>query len=166
MSEEILPDSWYTLQGSTLVEILDKIKNNKFYIYKKVNGKVVNESSKGAWIEYLYNDGKTYEQDFAKDEIGDYDSKLAVNMTLDQIRSEKPKRVESHNVVIDAGMKDKIEMIYLIQGKGDGKMNCFMCGVRMTIVEVAKNRYEGATMNKGYEVVAWCNECVPVGVKE
>ena len=78
---------------------------------KKVNGKVVNESSKGAWIEYLYNDGKTYEQDFAKDEIGDYDSKLAMNMTLDQIRSVKPKRVESHKVVIDAGMKEKIEMI-------------------------------------------------------
>jgi hypothetical protein len=39
MTEEILPYSWYTLQGGTLVEILDKIKNNKFYIYKKVNGK-------------------------------------------------------------------------------------------------------------------------------
>ena len=63
-------------------------------------------------------------------------------------------------------MKDKIEMIHLIQGKGDGKMNCYSCGVRMTIVEVAKNRYEGATMDKGYEVIAWCNECVPVGVKE
>ena len=31
-------------------------------------------------------------------------------------------------------MKDKIEMIHLIQGKGDGKMNCYSCGVRMTIV--------------------------------
>jgi hypothetical protein len=39
MKEEILPSSWYSLDGKVLIEILDKIKNNKFYIYKKVNGK-------------------------------------------------------------------------------------------------------------------------------
>jgi hypothetical protein len=39
MKEEILPYSWYSLDGKVLIEILDKIKNNKFYIYKKVNGK-------------------------------------------------------------------------------------------------------------------------------
>ena len=49
--------------------------------------------------------------ELAKEEIGEFDSKLAVNMTLEQIRSQKPKRIESHKVVIDAGTRDKIEMI-------------------------------------------------------
>lgn len=39
MKEEILPSSWYSLDGKVLIEILDKIKNNKFYIYKNINGK-------------------------------------------------------------------------------------------------------------------------------
>ena len=34
MKEEILPSTWYSLDGKVLIEILDKIKNNKFYIYK------------------------------------------------------------------------------------------------------------------------------------
>ena len=55
-------------------------------------------------------------------------------------------------------MKDEI---IIIQGKGDGYMTCFTCGVRMTIREVARNRYEGKTMEKEYRVVSWCNKCVP-----
>lgn len=34
--EEILPSSWYSLDGSTLREIYFKLKNNEFYIYKKM----------------------------------------------------------------------------------------------------------------------------------
>lgn len=34
--EEILPASWYSLDGSTLREIYFKLKNNEFYIYKKL----------------------------------------------------------------------------------------------------------------------------------
>ena len=60
-------------------------------------------------------------------------------------------------------MKDEI---IIIQGKGDGYMTCYTCGVRMTIREVARNRYEGKTMEKEYRVVSWCDKCVPEGIKE
>jgi hypothetical protein len=33
------PSSWYSLKGSTLLEAFDKVKNNKFYVYKKIDGK-------------------------------------------------------------------------------------------------------------------------------
>jgi len=62
-------------------------------------------------------------------------------------------------------MKDEI---MIIQGKGDGYMTCYTCGVRMTIVECARNRYEGKVWGdaKAFRVVMWCNECVPVELKE
>ncbi len=37
--DEILPCSWYTLRGGTLMSIFNNLKNNEFYIYKKVEGK-------------------------------------------------------------------------------------------------------------------------------
>ena len=77
----------------------------------KVNAEVIKESVKGAWVKYLYKDGKTYDQDVAEDEIGEFDPKLALNLTLQEIRSKKPKRLESHKVVIDAEARDNIEMI-------------------------------------------------------
>ena len=49
---EILPTSWYRIKGKTLKEIYTKIKNNDFYIYKKLeDGKsykvrIKNESNK------------------------------------------------------------------------------------------------------------------------
>lgn len=35
--EQILPISWYILDPSTLVDIFDRIKNNKFYAYKTID---------------------------------------------------------------------------------------------------------------------------------
>ena len=60
-------------------------------------------------------------------------------------------------------MKDEI---MIVQGKGDGYMTCYSCGVRMTIKEVARNRYEGKTMEKEYRVLSWCDKCVPVGLHD
>lgn len=37
--EEIVATSWYLLDPKTLVEIYNKLKNNKFYIYKTIDGK-------------------------------------------------------------------------------------------------------------------------------
>ena len=53
------------------------------------------------------------------------------------------------------------EDILVVQGKGDGYMNCYTCGVRMTIKEVARNRYEGNTIEHGHRIVSWCDKCVP-----
>ena len=39
MKEEILSSSWHLLEGSALIDIYNKIKNNEFYFYKTVNGK-------------------------------------------------------------------------------------------------------------------------------
>lgn len=39
IKEEILPVSWYSLKGDTLMRIFFLIKNNQFYIYKKIKGK-------------------------------------------------------------------------------------------------------------------------------
>ena len=58
------------------------------------------------------------------------------------------------------------EDILVVQGKGDGYMNCYTCGVRMTIKEVARNRYEGKTMEKAHRVVSWCDKCVTVGLHD
>lgn len=49
--DEILPSSWYWLDGSSLMEIFFKLKNNEFYIYKKLE------------------DGKTYKTRVKKNEI-------------------------------------------------------------------------------------------------
>jgi len=35
--DEILPSSWYSFSGSVLREIFFKLKNNDFYIYKKLD---------------------------------------------------------------------------------------------------------------------------------
>jgi len=37
--EEILPIGWHVLEGSTLLEIYDKLKNNEFFFYKLIDGK-------------------------------------------------------------------------------------------------------------------------------
>jgi hypothetical protein len=37
--EQILPASWYSLDGSALLDIFLKLRDNQFYIYKRINGK-------------------------------------------------------------------------------------------------------------------------------
>lgn len=37
--EEVLPISWYSVSGSSLLEIYSQLKDNSFYIYKIINGK-------------------------------------------------------------------------------------------------------------------------------
>lgn len=37
--EEIIPLSWYSLKGTTLLEIYSQFKDNSFYIYKIYEGK-------------------------------------------------------------------------------------------------------------------------------
>lgn len=37
--EEVLPLSWYFVRPATLAKIYMKLKSNRFYIYKDVNGK-------------------------------------------------------------------------------------------------------------------------------
>lgn len=39
LKEKVLPASWYSLKGSTLVQIFKRLKDNEFYIYKEVDGK-------------------------------------------------------------------------------------------------------------------------------
>ncbi len=36
---EILPSSYYSLKGATLVEIFKQLKSNDFFIYKNIDGK-------------------------------------------------------------------------------------------------------------------------------
>lgn len=47
----------------------------------------------------------------------------------------------------------------LTQGYGDGYNDCFSCGNRLTITEIAKNQQEGRVSNEGIRVVRWCNNC-------
>ena len=56
-------------------------------------------------------------------------------------------------------MNAKLENKIIVQGKGDGYMNCYSCGLRMTIKEVAKNRYEGRTLESTWRIVSWCDKC-------
>lgn len=37
--EQILPVSWYMLEGQTLIKIFDMIKKNQFYAYKQIDKK-------------------------------------------------------------------------------------------------------------------------------
>jgi len=37
--EELLPLNWYTIKGTSLLEIYSQLKDNKFYIYKVLEGK-------------------------------------------------------------------------------------------------------------------------------
>ncbi len=37
--DEILPSSYYSLKGGTLVDIFNQLKNNDFFIYKNIDGK-------------------------------------------------------------------------------------------------------------------------------
>lgn len=39
MTEEIAPASWYLLSGLTLLEIYDRLKNNDFFVYRKIEGR-------------------------------------------------------------------------------------------------------------------------------
>ncbi len=36
---EILPSTWYAMDGKALHELYSKLKNNEFYIYKNLDGK-------------------------------------------------------------------------------------------------------------------------------
>jgi hypothetical protein len=36
VKEEILPITWYALDGTSLMEVYLKLKHNKFYVYKKL----------------------------------------------------------------------------------------------------------------------------------
>lgn len=63
-------------------------------------------------------------------------------------------------------MSKIIDKTKIIQGSGDGYMNCFRCGARMTITECAKNRFQGETLFYGFRVVSWCNECYEIILKE
>jgi hypothetical protein len=36
IKEEILPITWYALNGTSLMEVYMKLKHNKFYVYKKL----------------------------------------------------------------------------------------------------------------------------------
>ena len=58
-----------------------------------------------------------------------------------------------------AGKMKDVDRLHLIQGKGDGYMDCYRCGVRMTITECGKNRYEGGTLDTGFRIVSWCDKC-------
>jgi hypothetical protein len=37
--EEVLPLSWYITNGESLIKIYKEIKENKFYVYKIINGR-------------------------------------------------------------------------------------------------------------------------------
>jgi hypothetical protein len=37
--EELLPLNWYTIKGTSLLEIYSQLKDNNFYIYKVLEGK-------------------------------------------------------------------------------------------------------------------------------
>jgi hypothetical protein len=39
VTEEIMPSSWYLMSGDTLIEIYDRVKNNDFYAYRKIDGR-------------------------------------------------------------------------------------------------------------------------------
>ena len=39
VKNEVLPSTWYSMEGTALHELYSKLKNNKFYIYKNLNGK-------------------------------------------------------------------------------------------------------------------------------
>jgi hypothetical protein len=39
LKDSNLSTSWYVLEDKTLLEAFDKIKNNKFFVYKKIDGK-------------------------------------------------------------------------------------------------------------------------------
>ena len=60
----------------------------------------------------------------------------------------------------------EIDKAKIIHGKGDGYMNCFSCGTRMTIVECGKNRFEGQSFFYGYRVVSWCDNCYKDIIRE
>jgi hypothetical protein len=37
--EELLPMNWYNVKGASLLEVYSQLKDNKFYVYKLLNGK-------------------------------------------------------------------------------------------------------------------------------
>ena len=39
IKNEVLPSSWYSIEGKTLMEVFQKLKDNEFYIYKDLEGK-------------------------------------------------------------------------------------------------------------------------------
>lgn len=39
VKDEVLPSTWYAMNGTSLHELYFKLKNNEFYIYKDLDGK-------------------------------------------------------------------------------------------------------------------------------
>ena len=39
VKNEVLPYTWYAMDGTALHELYSKLKNNEFYIYKNLDGK-------------------------------------------------------------------------------------------------------------------------------
>jgi hypothetical protein len=39
VKNEVLPSTWYDMDGTALHELYSKLKNNEFYIYKNLDGK-------------------------------------------------------------------------------------------------------------------------------
>lgn len=39
IKNEVLPSTWYAMNGTALHELYSKLKKNQFYIYKKLDGK-------------------------------------------------------------------------------------------------------------------------------
>jgi hypothetical protein len=39
VKNEVLPSTWYAMDGTALHELYSKLKKNQFYIYKKLDGK-------------------------------------------------------------------------------------------------------------------------------
>lgn len=39
IKNEVLPSTWYAMNGNALHELYSKLKKNQFYIYKKLDGK-------------------------------------------------------------------------------------------------------------------------------
>lgn len=39
LKESILPISWYSVNGSSLLDVYSQLKDNSFYIYKIIDGK-------------------------------------------------------------------------------------------------------------------------------
>ena len=60
----------------------------------------------------------------------------------------------------------EIPMYTVGTGKGDGYMNCWSCGERMTIVEVAHNEYKGPTLRESHRIIRWCDKCVPAELNQ
>jgi len=50
VKNEILPSTWYAMDGKALHELYFKLKNNEFYIYKNLDGKSHKMRIKKKWL--------------------------------------------------------------------------------------------------------------------